>query len=840
MQSLPPGFVLDNQGPTMGPPPKAPPPPSPLEQRRLEIAEQGAGLAVRAADRADRAEQRAVEEARAKPANVQAAGKTATLDSIVTQINRVQELYDQGIRDEGLLFGLEDYFPTGENAQFDTAGQGMADQGLAAFRVPGVGSQSDREAIQFAKANTPQASDFDSAIEEKIRNLRTRVDANRAALGLPPAEWRIGGKTMAEQERDEAALLQNSGGADQSNSIMNLSGGSNGGDNIGLAAPGAQTQTVNDPALAGIRTEYAKRLGANQSAGEIVKWLQSAGINDPAVFASVARQAQFRRQNPDVDISRYDTSVLDDKNVPIGAVQSGINTFAQSPLGTAIVNAGDAATGFNLDSISGAVGGNAEQFRRGQEELGNRNPGSALLGTIAGGALASLAAEAALPMQGARAALAGDAAYGAVAGSGLSDYNAQGGEATASDRVLGAGKGALASMLGSAAGQGLARSAGALGRGVSDPSVRTMQQAEVPLTLGQAVGNSGRLGEMVKGLEDRAAGFAGVGDVINARRTEGLNVFNSKTFDEALKPIGGSVGGKVAEEAVQEAQAQVSQAFDKALQGKVVLADAPFQADLTKSVGDVFALPRVGAEVADSVNAILAPYMKSGTTQIDGPTMQQISRELRDLKASYGNDPLKKRIGDTIMQVEDSIFGMFRRQAPEVLPEYNKAKQAYRRLSIVQDSVNKAKNREGVFTPAQLGMADRSNTVKYEGAGTAAAGKSPFQDWQRAAQETLPNEVPDSGTAGRIAALAIPAGIAGSGAGIGYAAGDTQSGSAIGLGLAGILAAAYTKGGQRLLTKATRGSNGRVSRGAQAVANRANVPGAALGSAAPTLLVPQQ
>jgi hypothetical protein len=98
-------------------------------------------------------------------------------------------------------------------------------------------------------------------------------------------------------------------------------------------------------------------------------------------------------------------------------------------------------------------------------------------------------------------------------------------------------------------------------------------------------------------------------------------------------------------------------------------------------------------------------------------------------------------------------------------------------------------------------MADRANTVKYGGKHAAAAGRGEFHEFQRNMQDVLPSKVPDSGTAGR---LIVPAAVIGTGAGVGAAAGDPQSGALGGLGLAGLLALAYSRGGQRLLTAATR------------------------------------
>lgn len=719
--------------------------------------------------------------------------RSATLDSVVGQINRVEELYRSGIRDERLtnLFGALDNWG-GDAAAFNSAGQGLADQGLAAFRVPGQGSQSDYEAKQFAMANTPQAGDYDAAIEEKLRTIRARVDANRAALGMDPAQWlgtepaATGGNPPSDPSRQEIPGAVGADGVNLSRNLNEIDGG-NGGASVGFET--GATRYEDDPQLAGVLAQYQQRLGRGDSVKDIVGYLRSAGVKNLGVFDTVRKQVEFRRKNPNVPIGSYNIEALDDRAIPQGVDRQVLNAIADSPVGVAAMNLGDAATGFNLDSLTP----NAALTRAGIDEVNRRSPGPALLGQGVGGVMATLGAQGALARfgMGAKAAgLGADIGYGALAGAGVDDEN----------RLRGAAIGSIASaganVIGSKVTSALAGTVG----GVSSPSVNALSP-NTPLTLGQAVGQSGVVGRTVKGVEDRLAGLPIVGDAINARRQRGVEAFNTNSFNRALKPIGADVGGATGEDAVQIAQQAVSDAYTRALAGKAVGPDQPFTNQMTRAVAGVMKLPRLGDELADNVKVILEPYMTGG--QLTGDAMQQISRELQGLKASYKNDALASRVGKAVDEVEDSVFGLFRRQAPEVLPAYNKAKAAARRLYIVEDAVLKAKNQGGIFTPAQLGQADRSGMSRYGGKRGAAAGKSPFHDFQRAAQDVLPNKVPDSGTAGRMAtALALPLSGASAGAGVGAVAGDTKDGATTGLTLGALLTAAYSRAGQRALVGA--------------------------------------
>lgn len=575
-----------------------------------------------------------------------------------------------------------------------------------------------------------------------------------------------------------------------------------GGDGGTQIATGADKR-VDNPVLAGVRAEYARRLARGDTAEQLTEWALSAGVS-PSAKASIAAQVEFRRKNPKVPIEQYDTSQLDDMPAPVSSFEQAMGSAALSPVGAGLISSADAASGFTLDNIVGATGGNAERARLGMDQIAQANPKASLFGTVAGGVGAALGMEGALAGRGIAAglgrSLGADALYGGVAGAGATDYNSEGGPASLQDRMLGGVKGAGAGVAGGYMGSKVAGGLGRIARGSDDVSVRAVRDEGIPLTIGQQYGQSGRIGAAIKGAEDRLAGLPVVGDMINARRMEGVEKFNSAAFDRALKPIKGTVSGKVGEEAMVAADDAVSKAYNRALGGKVANADPKFAADITTSVRNVMGLARVGGEVSDGVREILEPYMRPGVTQITGNAMQQISRELRKLKAGYGADPMSSRIGNAVDGVEDAVFGLFRRQTPEVLPAYNRAKLAAQRLYTIERAVLAGKNTDGVFTPAQLGTADRAATIAYGGRRAASTGRGQFHDMQRAAQNVMPNKVPDSGTAGRIL---VPAVLMGGGAGI-----DSQTGGVQGLTLGTILAGAYTKAGQRLLTKPGRGMNG--------------------------------
>jgi len=147
---------------------------NPLKQRALaaqiRASEVATNNAARAAEKASKGD----------------AAKISQLRALENQIGRVRQLYKAGPGSTKGISSLMDYAPTSKNAQFNAAGAGLAEIGLGAFRVPGVGSQSDAELKAFVEANRPSASDYDTQIEEKLRNLETRLASSYEAYGIKP------------------------------------------------------------------------------------------------------------------------------------------------------------------------------------------------------------------------------------------------------------------------------------------------------------------------------------------------------------------------------------------------------------------------------------------------------------------------------------------------------------------------------------------------------------------------------------------------------------------------------------------------------------------------------
>lgn len=262
--------------------------------------------------------------------------QNANLDALVNQINRVQELFNSGQRDNAipLLGSLYEYLPTQENTQFDAAAAGMAEQGLAAFRVPGVGAQSDTELRQFVEANKPSTWSNDSSNLERLRQLRTRVDATRAALGLPKAEW----TGLTDETAREQGLERHMPGAPNTGAGGSSGPPTGGGSNF-LSQLGDATQNAIAGVAQGAAGAYDFPMGIANSVNEGMRsaiaygggaildtlnmpqaadWWRQAPRNIPA-YNSVSDLIERASPTPQgMEAGRFTSQVLGGMAVPLG------------------------------------------------------------------------------------------------------------------------------------------------------------------------------------------------------------------------------------------------------------------------------------------------------------------------------------------------------------------------------------------------------------------------------------------------------------------------------------------------------------------------------------------
>ena len=119
--------------------------------------------------------------------------RKAAMDALSRQVAETRRQYEAKLKGFGPGSLLE-YLPTGSNEAFDSAAAGMSDQAQGMFRVPGLGSQDQKEFAAFIKANQPSYTNKDETIEQKLRNIEGRLIPQRRAIGLPDKAPPLNGK----------------------------------------------------------------------------------------------------------------------------------------------------------------------------------------------------------------------------------------------------------------------------------------------------------------------------------------------------------------------------------------------------------------------------------------------------------------------------------------------------------------------------------------------------------------------------------------------------------------------------------------------------------------------
>lgn len=483
-----------------------------------------------------------------------------------------------------------------------------------------------------------------------------------------------------------------------------------------------------------------------------------------------------------------------DRSTTVGGIDAPVREFSNAAsLGLATPLEALLKTPFNGKTF----GENLQAGRALDEADYNIHPYTSIAGTLIGGAAGAGGLEAGLTkagqrfLPGAGRALerwvprVADATFGGVSG-----YT--GADGSGGNSALGAGMGVGGGIIGRAATRGL----GNLFTGVQNESVRTLADRGVPMTIAQILSQSGTPGRVIKGVEDAATSIPVVGDVINARRLEGIRGFNQAAFDEGLAPVTQQNIGQIGENGVAAGRDLFrgqNGAYSRALDGVTLTPDQPFTNSVAAALVQGTSLPRVGAEFGSFVNHSVAPHFSAANGQIHGQQVQDILQQIRGFDA--GTDSMGNLASGYARDIEGAVMDLADRQAPGAMDALGDANTGYRNLNILADAVGRGANNEGMFMPSQLGMAAKANATRFGGKISAATPDRPFYDLQRAGQNVLPSKLADSGTGKRVTVAAL---LAASGGGAGYGASDDKlQGTAGGIGSTLALGALLTAGGSR-------------------------------------------
>lgn len=592
----------------------------------------------------------------------------------------------------------------------------------------------------------------------------------------------------------------------------------------GVSANGAVAQTertgqylagqsedawVMEPKLRGLGATVKRMIQNGRSADEINAYVSQRYDAAGAVHIGPDQRQQIaglvaaHRKNPTIPVGQLATDWGNFEMVPRrGTGEASITeNIAKSPLGAFSVAAGNAASVGLSDEIAGLVAGDTAQqrFQAVKDQMREESPYASLAGDVVGGTIGMVGgnrALGALGQAGQRAAQFGggiipDVGYGVAYGAGESNDN----------RALGALTGGASAGVGNLVGRGVTGMFGRGLKGVSDPAVKYLTERGVPLTPGQILGNSGPVGRGIAKLESLPV----IGDMLNTRRLDGFKAFNKAAYDDALSPLGVQFEGNAGQEAVEVAQDAVGDAYSSALDGVQLNVDLPYKQELGRILGDAANMPApLREQFHATLNARVAPNFRQDANGVIGIDGKGYQAALKGMKMDAGSllrrsEPMADLFKDGTVAVEGALNNLAERQAPGVVSGLRAANTANRNVSILEDASLAGLNSQagsGIFTPAQLGSAMRSNTKKFGGKKAAARGDMPFSELQRYGQEVLPSTIPNSHTADRLAAMAMPAALGGAS----YSVSDISPTTAGGLATLALLSSRPgSKAAQKLL-----------------------------------------
>jgi len=341
------------------------------------------------------------------------------------------------------------------------------------------------------------------------------------------------------------------------------------------------------------------------------------------------------------------------------------------------------------------------------------------------------------------ASLGGRVAANAMGGAGLAVL----GQPAYSDDLW-SEKGAQA-QLGAVGGGAVPLITGGVARVVApqiDKGVKALNLEGIKTTVGQ------RLGGMWKDVEDKLTSVPFTGKTIETARMRGYKEFNDAAINRSLAPIDKKVPGNMeSRQAVAYARKELGNAYDGLLSKMSGKIDDQFQGEFDRIVDMVDnGLPEELAKIFrkrinyDTVKRI-TPYGK-----MSGESLKAIQESVRKNaeKFSDSQDPFQRDLGDAFGAVLKSFDDMLARNNPKYAAELKKINTGYANFKRVQRAAGGLGADEGLFTPAQLQNAVRA-LDKSKDKRAFAEGTALMQGLSEKAKATLPNKVPDSGTAGR-------------------------------------------------------------------------------------------
>ena len=285
----------------------------------------------------------------------------------------------------------------------------------------------------------------------------------------------------------------------------------------------------------------------------------------------------------------------------------------------------------------------------------------------------------------------------------------------------------------------------------ADPALALLQREGVRPTIGQT------LGGWADKVEQKAMSVPFVGDAIAGARERAAGDLNRAVANRALSPIGQKLPENVTgREAVSYVQGRLSDAYDDLLPRMTVQADAAFNQEMKSLAGMVKAGaldPAAAASFSRILkNDVLGKFQ--GQATLTGQTLKQVESDLGQKISRLGQstDADQRLIGDALKEVQASLRNLAQRSNPDLAPQLKAINAGYANFKRMERAASSVAAEDGVFSPAQLLNAVKA-LDKSKDKGRFSRGDALMQDLADAGRVRLGANVPNSGTADRLAQI---------------------------------------------------------------------------------------
>jgi hypothetical protein len=496
---------------------------------------------------------------------------------------------------------------------------------------------------------------------------------------------------------------------------------------------------VEDPELRGLDASIGAMIKAGRSADQIRQWLDEYQPGLGGRVEGLEDQIRQFKKTGEIQVNPNFGKYYKPAEPTI------LGKIADSDAGAfAIATADQLGSGFLTELAAGEMSGPEYEKRATiMRGLRDKYEGASTAGDIFGGVLSTAGGAMSLGRAGAKLPwLLEGVGQEALYGYGSSEPG-QRGEGAFSNALMAPATNIFGKVGSDAIGGVL--------RGADPEKAILAEKYGINLTPGQLTGR--------EATERNLAGMPLLGPQISARRNETLEQFNAAAFEEALAPIGARTTA-IGQRGIAEAQQATGQAYRDALDGVTLdISDPAFMPAIRgQSYAKLGQLRDIGPELQAEVDDIFAKYVDPQSGTLTGEGMQNALQELQQLKQAYKGDARwAKRIAPALDDISDGYAGLLERQAPENFQMFQRANEAYRNVSVLEQAVTRAPEGD-IFGPRVLDAAATQGTVRFGGKKAAARGDKPFNELTMSAFGTIPNKADDVSLAGRIAAPVAGAG----------------------------------------------------------------------------------